>query len=367
MTKQFKNTYEPSSVSPPGNTLAELLEEKGMSQKEFAERCGRPEKTISEIIKAKSAITPETALQFERVLGTPAEFWNKREYRYREFLARQLEIEKLKEQESALKRFPINEMIKLGWIKDYRKNKLAQVIELLNFFRIVSLEQWDIDWKKTSIAYRRSKKCKTSAEAVSAWIRKGEIEASSINCEPYDKKNFQNALTEIKNLTVEPEPEKFLPILKEKCRRAGVAIVFVPNIKEAPVSGVARWLTQDKALIQLSLRHKTDDHLWFSFFHEAAHILLHSKKEIFIDLSNEELKEECDIENQADQFASELLISSKLLNGWIIENGVFSHDNVIEFAKSICVSPGIVVGRLQHMNKIPRANLNKLKVRYEWD
>lgn len=90
MTKQLKNTYEPSSVSPPGNTLAQLLEEIGMSQKELAQRCGRPEKTINEIIKAKAAITSETALQFERVLGIPAEFWNAREFRYREYLARKL-------------------------------------------------------------------------------------------------------------------------------------------------------------------------------------------------------------------------------------------------------------------------------------
>lgn len=365
MTKQFKNTYEPSSVSPPGNTLAELLEEIGMSQKELAQRCGRPEKTINEIIKAKSAITSETALQFERVLGIPAEFWNAREFRYREYLARKLENEKLKKQETWLKKFPISQMIKLGWVKDVRKNSVSQLIELLNFFGIASPEQWNVDGKITSTAFRRSNKCKTSPEAISVWLRKGELEASKTACKPYDKKAFEQALAEIKELTNEPDPQKFLPILKQRCQNAGVAVVLIPSIKEAPVSGAARWLNPDKALIQLSVRHKTDDHLWFSFFHEAAHVLLHSKKQIFVDLSNDH--EENHIEKEADQFAAETLIPFKSLQNWMISKGNYSNESVVEFANSISVSPGIVVGRLQHMNLIPMANLNKLKVRYEWD
>lgn len=367
-TKQFEQTYLPTSVSPPGDTLAELLEEKGMTQNELAERCGRPVKTINEIIKAKTAITPETALQFERVLGTPAEFWNKREYRYREYLARKSENDKLKDHEAWLKKHPINEMIKSGWIKDFRKNKTQQIIELLNFRGIASPEQGDVDWEKTSlaVAFRRSKKCENTKEAISVWLRRGEIEAANIICQPYDEKLFKSALQEIRALTVESDPQKFIPKLVEMCRAVGVAVVFVPNIKGAPMSGATKWLNPDKALIQLSLRYKTDDHLWFNFFHEAAHILLHSKKQTFVDISNKEISEECELERQADDFASEILIPSKELNEWIKFNNVRSSEIVKDFAQSVGVSPGIVVGRLQHLEKIPRNFLNGLKVGYEW-
>ena len=258
-------------------------------------------------------------------------------------------------------------MIKLGWIKDYRKNKVDQLIELINFFGIASLEQWDVDWKKTSIAFKRSKKRTNSPESISAWIRKGELEASEILCAKYDAKIFEETLNEIKLLTTNQEPYIFLPLLKKKCAQAGVAVVLVPNLQGAPVSGAARWLHPGKALIQLSMRHKTDDHLWFSFFHEAAHILLHSKKQIFIDLSRDEICETFDIENEADQFASEKLIPSKDLNTWLNTKLNFSYEDVTKFAKIIGVSPGIVVGRLQHINKIPMTHLNKLKVRYEWE
>lgn len=87
MSNAIQNQYTPDYVSPSGETLQEILEEHGMSQAELAERTGRLKKTINEIINGKAAITPETALQLERVLGIPASFWNNRERQYREALA----------------------------------------------------------------------------------------------------------------------------------------------------------------------------------------------------------------------------------------------------------------------------------------
>ena len=102
--------YEPDYAVPPGETLAEVLEEIGIPQKELAERTGRPVKTINEIVKGKAAITPETALQLERALGVPASFWNGRERRYRELLARQREARRLQRQVTWIENFPITSM-----------------------------------------------------------------------------------------------------------------------------------------------------------------------------------------------------------------------------------------------------------------
>src|SRR3954465_12535209 len=101
-----KNQYSPSEVSPPGETLLEVLEERGLTQAELAERTGRPRKTINEIVKGKAAITPETALQLERVLGVPAAFWNTRETHYREFLAQQNEVERFESEVAWIQKFP---------------------------------------------------------------------------------------------------------------------------------------------------------------------------------------------------------------------------------------------------------------------
>lgn len=96
MENASKNTYCPDYAIPPGETLAEVIHDRGMTQAELAERMGRPTKTINEIVKGKAAITPETAIQLERVLGVPARFWNSLEKNYREDLARIQETEKLR-------------------------------------------------------------------------------------------------------------------------------------------------------------------------------------------------------------------------------------------------------------------------------
>lgn len=71
-------------ATPPGATIKEQLNDRGMSQKEFAARMDMSEKHISRLINGEVAITPETALKLEMVLGIPAKFWNNLEAIYRE-------------------------------------------------------------------------------------------------------------------------------------------------------------------------------------------------------------------------------------------------------------------------------------------
>ena len=90
MTTSRTRAYSDLPI-PPGEILAEELEARGMTQKELAARLGRPAQAINEIIKAKKAITPETAIGLERVLGIDAQFWTNLESNYRLTLARRRE------------------------------------------------------------------------------------------------------------------------------------------------------------------------------------------------------------------------------------------------------------------------------------
>src|SRR5688500_5038353 len=112
-----RNEYRPDFVAPPGDTLAETLEMHGMTQAALAERMGRPKKTISEIVNGKAELTVETALQLERVLGVSADFWVALERNYRAWLAREAESERLVKETSWLKKFPVKEMVRLGWLR----------------------------------------------------------------------------------------------------------------------------------------------------------------------------------------------------------------------------------------------------------
>lgn len=361
MNKAIKNQYAPDIVSSPGETLLETIEALGMSQAELAGRTGRPKKTISEIVQGKAAITPETALQFENVLQVPASFWLNFESRYREHLARQQERDSLQADVDWLSRFPISEMIKRRWLAR-ESDAIQQLKSLLAFFGVSSRHAWEAIWTDTNIAYRKSRVYESNEEATAVWLRKGEIDAHDLNCRAYDASRFLQALQDARRLTLE-DPKVFVPGLRDLCAKAGVAVVFVPEVDKVRVSGATRWLSSEKALIQLSLRYKTNDHLWFTLFHEAGHIVKHGKKGIFLEAIKD--GDQGRLEDEADRFACDTLIPPKSLAPFV-RKGRFTEQTIKQFADEIGIAPGIVVGRLQHDGLIKYSYFSKLKVSYQW-
>ncbi len=359
MAEQFRNEYEPSDVSPPGATLRELLEDRGLTQSDLATRMGRPQKTISEIINGKAAITPETALELELVLSVPASFWNARERDYRAYLARRAQEERLASQLEWLRDFPVAALAKAGWLERHRDKK-RQLKELLQFFGVASPEQWQNVFSSCEVSFRQSKSFSSDRHALSAWLRCGILIAEQAHCATYDKGRFVETLDRIRCLTQEPAAV-FVPAMKELCADAGVVVAFVPQLPKARVSGATRWLNADKALIQLSLRYKTDDQLWFTFFHEAAHIVLHGKRLIFLDTE----KSEGDLEDEANRWAADVLMPRGEYEDFAALT-THSQNRIRSFARSIGIAPGIVVGRLQHDGILPHSHCNDLKCRLEW-
>ena len=367
MSEQILNQYLPDAVSTPGETLDELLAERGMSQAEFAERTGRPKKTINEIVKGKAAITPETAIQFERVLGVPASFWIARENNYREALAREKQAAQLHEQANWLDEVPYRAMVKLGWITEHH-DRTSQMEELLRFFGVASADSWKGLWKASAPAFRRSRSFESHPAAVAAWIRRGEVKTARLPAAEYSVDSFKTVLTSIRSYTRSPGRD-FATFVTNECASAGVYVVFVPELPGTRLWGLTRWVSQTRPLIQLSLRYKTDDHLWFTFFHEAGHILLHSRRELFLEDelamegNNSERKER---EKEADQFASDWLIP---LHRYRIfcRLGAFSCAAANRFAFELGIAPGIVVGRLQHDGLLPRTQCNDLKRKVDFD
>jgi addiction module HigA family antidote len=360
MAKQVQNQYIPDYAVPPGETLLETIQTLGMAQAELAERTGRPLKTINELVKGKVAITPETALQLERVLGVPASFWNNLERNYREARARLDEQERLQSQLAWLKQIPVKAMIQFKWIAAFN-DPILQFQEVLRFFGTASPEQWERIWRRPSTAFRQSRAFQSDRGAVVAWLRKGELDAQQIACQPYYADKFKSALHQARSLTA-ARPEEFCPALTHLCAEAGVAVVFVRELPKTRLSGATRWLTPIKALIQLSLRYKTDDQLWFTFFHEAGHIVLHGKRDIFLegDAPADEKEE------QANRFAANLLIQAEDLQRFVQSGPYRSKAGIMKFAEQVGVAAGIVVGRIQHDGHLPQSHCNELKRRFVW-
>ena len=359
MSSMQTNRFVPDYLVTPGEVLEEYLEDLGMTQAELADRTGLAKKTINEIIKAKSPITPETALKLERTLGRPAHFWSNLERQYQDDRTRLAEKKRMETYLEWLDKVPVKDMAKKGWIPKL-KDKFEQLDAVLRFFGVSSPIQWETVWREYQVAYRQTERFEKCAEAVSAWLRQGEIQAQQIECAPYDRKSFQTVLDEVRDLTRET-PGEFVPKLVGLCASAGVAVVFVPELPKTGVWGVTRWLG-DKPIIQLSLRYKSNDHLWFTFFHEAGHILKHGRKEVFIEgkgLDGEK-------EEEANAYARDKLIPPAQMRR-LLKHERLSLAAIESFADEIGIAPGIIVGRLQHEKVLPMDTGNKLKVFYRWN
>ncbi len=353
--------FQPDYAFPPGDTLLETLETLGLTQKELAARMGRPLKTINQIIKGTAQIMPETALQLEKVTGVPAAFWINAESNYRQHLARLKDEKQQVKDVGWLSRFSYKKMADLHLVP-LLKEKVERVGQLLRYFAVATPKQWESTYGDLCGAARESADLKTDLGDFSAWLRAGEVLAQKCECTPYNKEVFSANLVEIRALTAQ-SPAKVWPQVRQFCAEAGVALVLVPELPKTHVYGFTRWLTPEKALIQLSLRYKTDDLLWFTFFHEAAHILLHGKRDVFVEtrgVTNPKEKE-------ANEWAADFLISPQDWRGFLASSSAsVSEDDIRAFAQKQGIAPSIVLGRLQHHEKrVPPSRFNELKHKVE--
>jgi HTH-type transcriptional regulator/antitoxin HigA len=354
-----KYPYSPDYAVAPGATLKETLAVKGLSQADLALRTGLAEKTVSQIINGIASITYETAEKLELALGIPARFWNARERSYRELLVRMEEIRRLDTDVHWLREIPLRELIDRDYVKE-EKDKRAIVRQALRFFGVSSVEAWRNTWLAPAAQYRGSAAQQRRPGYVAAWLRMGEIQAEDIKTAPFDAARFKSVVTEARKL-VRVSLKQALVKLTDLCARAGVAVVLTREIRNAGVSGAVRWLSKEKALIQLSLKYKTHDQLWFTFFHEAGHILLHGKRQVFIEYGVSDATEE---EHEANGFARALLIPLTYQPQLAY---LRTREQICAFAESVGITPGIVVGRLQRDGLLRPSAYNDLKTKVDWE
>lgn len=337
-------------VFHPGVTLEEKLLEMGMSIKEFAIRTSKPEKTIIAVIRGRSSITTEMAVSFENVTMIPASFWLRKQLSYDEYVVRKNREAAAAASAEWMKKFPIAEMIKRGWLNAASSIE-EKVQALFSFFAISTEKAWNDYYinQELKLAFRISLVHAKDPHAMSAWLRRGEIQAANISLnERFDEKKLRSALPRMKQLMV-ADVEGFFLQLQELCAECGVKLVATQCLPKAPISGATRWIN-DTPIVQLSNRYKRYDIFWFNFFHEIGHILLHGKKDIFLEhagcIENDLVKEQ-----EADRFASNILLASNDEQE-ILKSHDYSVDGIKRAASRYGTHPSIIVGRLQHCNAI---------------
>lgn len=350
--------FNPAWASPPGQTISELLQERSLSAGEFAHALGCSADEIPDLLQGRTRIDDDLAQKLAEALGATTTFWLNRETQYRADVARLRDLEDESAVKDWLRRMPTAEMTKWGWIKagDKRSN-------CFEFFDVGGLAEWRAVYGGVSdlVAFRKHEAQSTSPEAVVAWLRQGEVQAEQIKCAEFDRDKLIELVPSLRELSRIHSPSEFLPLLIASCASVGVAVAIVRAPTGCAVSGAARFLAPNKALIQLSFRYRSDDHFWFTLFHEIGHLILHGRDGVFLEgvglIDTHE-------EEEANKFSATTLIP-------VTEEpalGALGVDfrSVMRFAKRIGISPGIVVGQMQHRGLLPRNYLNKLKVRYEW-
>lgn len=338
-------------ATPPGATIKEQLNDRGMSQKEFAARMDMSEKHISKLINGEVQLTAEMAVRLEIVLGVPAKFWNNLEAVYREKLIK-VEAENAMEADEVLaKQLPYNEMAKFGWVPATRNSK-EKVVNLRKYFEVVELSLLE-NTQITKIACRRLAVTEKSDFALLAWVQEAKIMARSIETEPINIRGLIDVIPEIRNMTLQ-KPKDFCPKLKGLLAENGIVLVFLPHLKGSFLQG-ASFMDGNKIVVGITARGKDADKFWFSLFHELGHIILGHIGKTDGTTSQDEA--------DADEWSRDELIPLERFE-LFKKNQNFSANSIQKFAEENRIAPGIVVGRLQNEGCIKHNMLNELKEHY---
>jgi plasmid maintenance system antidote protein VapI/Zn-dependent peptidase ImmA (M78 family) len=358
--------FAPMWAVPPGRTISDLMHTKGVASSRLASLVDMSERQLAGLLAGKNPLTAGVAARLEEALGTPASFWLRREEQYRKQLAELNEgVDADKEEyKSWLKSLPLKEMQSLGWV-DSAKDKQEKLRRCLDFFGVPNLDAWyrtyvDI---KAAAAFRTTDAYLEHAPATAAWLRQGELQAESIECKDWSPQRFAAQLTKIRGLTQIAEPSAFLPQLRAICAEAGVAVVTVRAPKGCRASGATFFANPNKAVLLLSFRYLTDDQFWFSFFHEAGHLVLHWDADLLILETSDGPKSPR--EEEANQFAMDLLIPRELQTRLPAASKTLI--GITRLARDCGVSYGIVLGQMQFRGLVRPDRFNRLKIRYKWE
>ena len=352
--------YNPNWVSPPGKTIKSILANNSISTDSFAQSLNQDLISINELLLGKRPITNEIAEKLTLIIGSSKEFWLRRQHQYEESIKDLNSAATNQPLLSWLKSLPITEMIKHKWIENLYSN-IEKAYACLDFFNVDNIEEWNSKHQLllAQSTFRKSSKFSQDFFATVTWLRKGELISNSIQTKPWSESLFREKLDEIRALTRVESPYLFLPQLIQCCAECGVALSIVKSIEGCRASGATRFISPTKAMMILSFRYLTDDQFWFTFFHEAGHLLLHKDRLVIEGYEDEK------IEQEANEFAENILIPRESMPE-LLKLGS-KHQDIIRFARKIGVSRGVIVGQLQKRGLISFQKFNNLKFRFKWE
>jgi len=359
------NNITPFKATHPGILLQDELKARNIKQREMAYELGVLPTFLNEIIKGKRSITADFAILLEKVLEIPADYWLRFQAQHDIDKARIKEknirkIELIEIWNIIKKYVPVKFFKKHGYLHSASEIELniKTVKKIYNIRNIEDLVNVFAAHKNLSF-YRKSKKLNLDHVNMLGWSKLAEYEAKQISISGFKKENLSNLKNELQIIILKNQNVKIHT--KKKLAEYGIKLIYLQKFDKTPIDGYSFWSDKNPA-IALTLRHKRIDNFAFTIFHEIGHIELHieSKKERkFIDLH--ESKVENELENQADKYARESLISKEQWNE-LADNYFLLDDNKIrDFGEKYNINPAIILGRIcwEKNNYAIKSNINK--------
>lgn len=352
--------FEPNWVAPPGDTIKDLLAARELMIGDLSAQIDLSFDEVEQLIEGQLPIDDSLAGRLASALGTSKPFWLRRESAYRSASTDERAASLEMAWQSFLAALPLRDMKAFGWFSDIDEGTASTAVE--KFFE----DDWG-DWRRNgrdllnAVAFRTSTAHASSSASVAAWLRQGVRQAESIECKDWNPTLLMESIPRLRHLSRAKRPADFFPQLVEICRQAGVAVVFVRTPAGCRASGATHFTPSGTPILQLSFRYRSDDHLWFTIFHEIGHLLLHRDSPIFVEGQDYVSGEE---EAEANQFSAETLIPTTHRD----ELNSMGRDfrKIMRFAKKLDVSPGVIVGQMQKKALIRHDQMNFLKTRYDW-
>ena len=346
----------------PGETIADVLEVRGITQAELAVRTGVTAAYVSKVISGKKDISAKFALSLEYALDVPKSFWLNLQANYD---AELLELSKeltITDQERKV-RDELKEVVK--YLRKKGKIPVQEKLEesILSLRKVLGVSNLtNLGEIAGAGAFRISQKISINPYILGAWIRLCQIAGENRSVEiKYDSSKVEELITEIKNIMLDIDANIQIA-LRDVMKKYGIDFSIMKNFTGAPVQGYLSQKKDDTYQMTLTIRGAYADIFWFSLFHELGHLVNGDvgKNSKFLDDGNDKEKEE-----KADIFAKDSLINPVDYSVFVGEQN-FTIESIKRFSASQRVMPYIVIGRLQKEKRLRYDQYNEYKLRYKW-
>lgn len=354
----------PDLVIHPGETIYDVIVDRGLTQKELAQRAGVSEAFLSDVIHGKKDISKGLAMGLSYALDVPSSFWLNLQANYDAELLSVQEINSVSKEEKEV--LPVIREVTeyLSGIGAVPANDSQDemIIDLRKFFRISNLH--DLAKLSPAGAFRISDEFPVDSYVTGAWLCICKAIGEGRHLETsFAPTRVSQLIAELKGIMMAQNVD-YQRVLPEIMSGYGIDFSIVRSFRGAPVHGYISKKENETYLMVLTIVGEYADVFWFSLFHELGHILYgeFGRDGSFIDAINHQNSE---IEKAVDRFAKEALLDSGSYTGFI-KGGVYTLDAIKKYALSQGVPAYIVIARLQKDGVIPVNRFATYRPRFKW-